>query len=56
VLAAPQVPGRQLLVGVGVRLGGSRRSRSCLPSEAALAAKRLAGVAMPSDWCGRSQL
>jgi hypothetical protein len=38
-------------------LGGSRSGRSrCCPSEAVSAVKRLAGVAMPSDWCGRSQL
>ena len=43
--------------GRAARLAGRRSGRSCCPAEeAALAVKRLAGVAMLSDWCGRSQL
>ena len=37
-------------------LVGGGRSWFCCPDEAVLAVKRLAGVAMPSDWCGRSRL
>ena len=45
--------------GRAARLGGSRSARSwscCCPAGEALAVKRLAGVAMSSDWCGRSRL
>jgi hypothetical protein len=43
------------VAGTVASAGGSRSGRSscCCRSEAALAVKRLAGVFMPSDWCGR---
>jgi hypothetical protein len=48
--------GSGVLAGRAARAGGSRSGRPWSSADGALAVNREAGVAMLSDWCGRSQL